>query len=270
MKNRLYQAAMIYAQRLGWAVLPLHSVRNGRCTCGRLDCKSPGKHPLISNGVRGATKDLATIKQWWSKWPWANIGIATGKVSGFFVVDIDGEEGEDSIKDLVAEQGPLPDTVEQITGSGGRHILFRYPANKSIPNKVGFFKGVDIRSDGGYVVAAPSIHISGRKYQWEVSSRPLEVEIAEAPEWLLRIIIDNPEKDGANIDWSKTILAIPKGRRNDTIARYTGRLLAHGITAKETYILMLALNRFVCQPPLQGKEVETIVKSILKKEGEKT
>lgn len=183
-------------------------------------------------------------------------------------MDIDGEEGEDSIKDLVAEQGPLPDSIEQITGGGGRHILFKYPAY-SIPNKVGIVNHVDIRSDGGYVVAAPSIHISGRKYQWEISARPLEVEMAEAPEWLLRMIAIKNEKDKANTDWSQVIQNIPHGQRNDTIARYTGRLLSHGISARETYILVMALNRFVCNPPLQDKEVETIVKSILKKEGEK-
>src|SRR5436853_4022810 len=76
-----------------WFVLPLHSMRNGVCSCGNRDCKSPAKHPRTPNGEKDATIDPARIKEWWAKWPDANLGVATGP-SNLIVIDIDGEEGE--------------------------------------------------------------------------------------------------------------------------------------------------------------------------------
>jgi hypothetical protein len=83
----MLDAALAYAQR-GWAVLPLHTVRNGQCSCGNTTCSSPGKHPHTTHGVKDATTDKATIEQWWSQWPEANIGIATGAISRLVVLDV--------------------------------------------------------------------------------------------------------------------------------------------------------------------------------------
>ena len=263
------KAALIYAKFLQWSVLPLHSIKAGKCTCGRSDCSSPGKHPLIPNGVRGATKDPRVIKQWFTRWPFANIGIATGERSGFFVLDIDGEIGADSLRDLEAEHGKLPDTVEQITGSGGRHLLFRYPRGRQILNKVGLRDHVDIRSTGGYIVVPPSLHVSGNSYEWEASSRPLEVKMSDAPAWLLQLVVSQRKPPAQDEDWPGLISEIREGARNQTLARYAGRLLAHGIGGKETLYLILALNSFACKPPLPDEEVTTIVSSICQKELQK-
>ena len=261
-----FNAAMAYAERLGWAVLPLHSVKDGRCTCGRSGCPSPGKHPLTENGVKDASKDTATITQWWQHWPWANVGIATGKVSGFFVLDIDGPEGEENLRDLEAKHGNLPNTVEQLTGNG-IHILFRYPEGRSIGNKVGIAPHVDMRGDGGYIVAAPSLHISGKQYTWEVSSRPDDVEIAEAPGWLLELL--QQQITGGKLtpeDWK---CDIPEGQRNQELTRRAGSLLARGLPAGEVLTMLLAWNERHCKPPLPEREVKTIVESISKKEAQK-
>lgn len=263
------KAALVYAAKLQWSVLPLHSIKAGKCTCGRVECSSPGKHPLICNGVRGATKDPRVIKQWFTRWPFTNIGIATGERSGFFVLDIDGEIGADSLRDLEAEHGKLPDTVEQITGGGGRHLLFRYHLGREIANKVSFRPGLDIRGDGGYIVVPPSVHVSGNKYTWEVSSRPLEVEMAEPPGWLLKLVSKEKRTPAQDADWPGLISEICEGARNETLARYAGRLLAHGIGGKETLHLILALNSFACKPPLPDEEVITIVSSICRKELQK-
>ena len=236
------KAAMVYAAKLQWAVLPLHSIKDGRCTCGRVECSSPGKHPLICNGVRGATKDPRVIKQWWYRWPFANVGIAAGRPSGFFVVDVDGAPGADSLWELEAEHGKLPDTIEQVTGSGGRHLLFKHPDKLAVPNKVGLRPGLDIRGDGGYIVVAPSVHASGRMYAWEISSQPLEVEMADPPAWLLELVSREKKTQAQAVDWPGLISEICEGARNETLARYAGRLLAHGIGGKETLYLILALN----------------------------
>lgn len=84
----MLKAALAYAQKLKWAVLPLHTVKNGQCSCGRPDCTSPGKHPRVARGVHDATTDPSVIIGWWRRWPNANIGIRTGAASGFFVVDV--------------------------------------------------------------------------------------------------------------------------------------------------------------------------------------
>ena len=268
MTNRM-KAALIYAKKLQWSVLPLHSIKAGKCTCGRSDCSSPGKHPLIPNGVRGASKNPEAIKQWWYRWPFANVAVATGRPSGFFVLDVDGAEGADSLRDLEAEHGKLPDTVEQITGGGGRHLLFRYHLGREIANKVSVRPGLDIRGDGGYIVVSPSIHISGRRYEWEVSSRPFEAEMADPPAWLLKLVSREKKTQAQAVDWPGLISKICEGARNQTLARYAGRLLAHGIGGKETLYLILALNSFACKPPLPDEEVITIVSSICRKELQK-
>ncbi len=255
---------MAYATRLGWAVLPLHSVVDGLCTCGNLNCPSPGKHPLTKRGVKDASKDPAQIIKWWQRWPWANVGVATGQVSGLFVLDIDGEAGEESLRGLEAEHGKLPDTVEQLTGSGGRHLLFKHPAGQVIGNKVRIAPGLDVRGEGGYIVVAPSTHASGRQYAWEVSSRPGEVEVAEAPGWLLGLLREeSPRRRLAPEEWQ---VDIPEGQRNVELTRRAGSLLAKGIPPGEVLTMLKAWNEVHCKPPLPEEEVERIVKSIAGRE----
>ena len=120
--------------------------------------------------------------------PDCNIGIATGAVSGFFVLDVDnkdGKDGEASLRELEAKHGLLPTTIEVITGEG-RHAWFRIGEHGAIRNSAGTIApGLDIRGDGGYVIAPPSIHPSGKRYEWSVDSND---EFAEAPEWLHELI----------------------------------------------------------------------------------
>lgn len=155
--------AHAYAGRR-WHVLPLYTVRDGVCTCCQ-DCgKNAGKHPCVKGGFKVATTDSRQIEEWWRKWPGANIGIATGVVSGLVVPDIDGEEGLALLKSLVARHGPLPRTPTVKTARGW-HFYFALPASGvSIPCSAG--GGLDVRGDGGYVVAPPSVHASGHVYRW--------------------------------------------------------------------------------------------------------
>ena len=255
------EAALIYANRFKWAVLPLHSIEGGRCTCGRADCSSPGKHPRTLRGVKDATTEIAIIRDWWYEWPNANVGIATGATSGFFVLDVDGEEGEKSLRELEKQHGALPETVESITGGGGRHLFFRWPG-RAIKNKVALAPGLDIRADGGYIVAPPSNHTSGRRYEWKYLD---EMPLAEAPMWLIDMLSDNTAY-GITAKPKATDMVlegVPKGARDTTLFRYACRLRAQGLKREEAEILVLEAAA-KCKPPFPENEALAKVDSAWK------
>jgi hypothetical protein len=153
--SRLGRAATIYAIELGWRVFPLHSIIDGACSCGSAACTGtkPGKHPRTPRGCLDATADPAQIRAWWTQWPEANVGVATG--GGLVVIDIDPRHGgEEGFDDVVERLGRLPDTVEAVTGSRGRHIYLRVPEGVEVRNSASALApGVDVRGEGGYVVA---------------------------------------------------------------------------------------------------------------------
>jgi hypothetical protein len=187
--SEMMQSALAYAS-YDWAVFPVHGIRKGKCTCGRSNCTSPGKHPLTKHGFKDATTDPAIVAAWWKKQPWANIAIATGVKSGrLMVIDLDSkpEQGIDGEETWRQSANDVPDTIEVLTGGGGRHIYFTYPNEvdmKSGTNVLG--DGVDLRADGGYVLVPPSLHASGKRYEWEASSDPIDgVPVAPAPLWSL-------------------------------------------------------------------------------------
>jgi len=266
--NPCARAAQAYAAKFGWHVLPLHSVRTGRCTCNRADCVSAAKHPLTLHGVADASKDPSTIAAWWRRWPFANIGIATGQVSGIVVLDVDGPEGEESLRALEDQHGPLMETVEALTGGGGRHVLFAHPGHP-VPNKVALAPGLDVRGDHGYIVAPPSSHASGRRYTWELSSRPGEVPLAACPPWLLDLIGGGQERAVGTPpdDWRKLVLGgVTEGQRNQTIARLAGHLLRRYVDPYVVLSLIQSWNKAKCRPPLSNDEVAATVDSVARAE----
>ena len=189
--------ALAYAA-IGWAVLPLHSINaEGRCSCGKpvgyKKCK-PGKHPRLFTGLKEASKDPEKINTWWRQWPDANIGIVTGKISGMWVLDVDvgeGKFGDDTLDKLIAEHGPLPETVSALTGGGGTHYVFAYPEDGA-RSSTNVFPDIDSRGDGGYIIVEPSNHVSGGVYGWDAEADPLEGgQILPAPEWLAKVVSKN-------------------------------------------------------------------------------
>lgn len=205
-----HKAAEFYIA-LGWPVIPIWPIHNGRCACGNPDCKSPGKHPigrLVPNGVKDATCDLAVITAWWNRYSDANIATATGAPSGAFAVDIDPHKGgDDSWADLEAQYGRV-DTVEQQTGGGGMHYLFQHvPGLGNSSGKLG--PGIDTRGDGGYILLPPSSHISGRRYEWEVSSHPGKTKLAPIPDWLLDLLRESGEAE-TTVSFDADATAVPE------------------------------------------------------------
>lgn len=182
----MLRAALWYA-RSGIHVLPLHSIGDhGQCTCGKPDCKYTGKHPRTNKGVWDATTDPAQIRRWWRQWPNANIGISCGP-SGLIILDLD------EYKRAYAGDGLLGDadldTVTVITGGGGRHVWYRAPAGERLGNRTGNLPaGIDVRGHGGYVVAAPSLHVSGNRYSFLEGHEHTRHAIAPLPAWLADLL----------------------------------------------------------------------------------
>ena len=145
------------------------------------------KTPLTPNGFKAATRFPRIIERWWSDWPDAAVGLPTGEKTGFFALDIDnkpgGANGFDWLAEMEAEHGPLPDTARVTSPNGGLHIYFKYVVGTR--NRGALGAGVDIRSEGGYVLAAGSTMANGRSYKWETDTR----EIADAPAWLLDLLL---------------------------------------------------------------------------------
>jgi bifunctional DNA primase/polymerase-like protein len=181
--SRLRAAALHYAAN-GWPVLPLHTpTRDGRCSCDRHDCPKPGKHPRNRHGLRDATLEAAQVRTWWTRWPHANIGIATGRL---LILDIDGDTGHAALAALERAHAPLPSTLAASTGRGA-HLYFD-AGERRIANSAGRLgEGLDVRGRGGYVVVPPSLHAHGHRYRWVNRAVP-----APLPEWLAELLASAP------------------------------------------------------------------------------
>ena len=188
-------AAFAY-RGLGWAVIPVHTPVVGGCSCGREDCPSPGKHPRVrwqAYAQRGP--GIEEIRGWWRTWPDANLGVVTGRVSGIAVLDVDPRSGGDAaLAGFEARWGPLPPTAETLTGGGGRHVWLD-PAGAGLPSAM-LAPGLELKAEGGAVVAPPSVHASGRRYAWRKARAPWERAPAPVPGWLASLAGGTDGADG--------------------------------------------------------------------------
>lgn len=243
----MYDAAIEYAKK-GFAVFPL---------------KYRDKVPLTRNGCKDATTDAAQIKSWWQKYPNANIGLATGAVSqNVFVIDLDidedrGIDGYHSLEDWQREHGDFPETWTAITGRGGYHLYYR--GNGKIKNRAGIIDGVDIRGNGGYVVAPPSIHKNGNRYEWEYS--PDEFELAKADNNVMYFLNHDDHRQSASFTMPNIVSA---GQRNQMLFRFACMMQAKGASDQSVFAATMAENESSCSPPLTEQEVRIIVSSATK------
>ena len=265
MSNDLLAAALEYAH-LGWSVLPVHTIRDGQCSCSEgAGCEHPGKHPRTQHGIKDATTDEETIRAWWHKWPDANIGILTGRESGIIALDVDPRNGgTESLEGLEQQHGSLPETVESQTGGGGRHILLSHPGgvikNENTGKLLGL--GLDFKGDNGCIVAPPSTHISGNRYCWKAAHEPGSMAVAECPSWLLAkltaLVPAAPSTNGPNGDKD----AISAGLRNSHLTSLAGSMRHRGMAPASILAALLAENEARCNPPMSKGEVEGIAKSV--------
>jgi len=200
----LLDAALSYAAR-GWPVHPLKPLM---------------KKPMFDDWPSLASTDSAVIRYWWGQTPDANIGVVTGQRSGLLVLDVDGPEGRASLEGL-----EVPATLTQDTGrlGGGQHLIYAYEGLTR--NRQGVRPGLDVRGDGGYIAAAPSIHPSGAVYRLH------EARLAPAPDWLVEEAARTSETPGnlptkATVAWPPHILALlrdPSDPENDAAVRHADR-----------------------------------------------
>lgn len=172
------QSALGYAAN-GWPVLPLYSTDGATCSCPKgANCgANAGKHPRTFNGLTAATTDPEQIRRWAEQWPESNLGVALPK--GTAAIDVDPRNGGGASMTALEEKfGPLPSACSAATGGGGLHILVKLASDDDVlPGRLG--PGIDIKQAGGYIVAFPSVHASGKQYRWIDTSLP-----EPAPAWL--------------------------------------------------------------------------------------
>lgn len=252
----LKQWALAYAKK-GLAVFPV-------CAWG--NTKEDFKKPLTKNGCRDATTNISQINKWWGKYPSANIGIATGSISGgLFVIDLDvdveqGVDGRDTLKEWEKQHGKIPDdTWVSITGRGGYHIFFK--DSSKVRNRTGLLEGIDIRGEGGYIVAPPSLHFNGRRYEWEQS--PEEFDLMASPSIVFELLNQFPENgERKSFELPETI---PDGQRTDYMVRMVCSMQAKGASDETIKVAVRTENEIKCNPPLSDKELEREVFPALKR-----
>jgi hypothetical protein len=229
-------------------------------------CMPRDKRPACPNGVKDASADPDVIARWWQARPDCNVAVATGAVSGVFAVDVDGMDGELGLRRLEAEHGALPATVEAITGAG-RHLYFKMP-QLPVRNSAGrIATGIDVRGDGGYIIAPPSIHPGGRRYHWSVDSA---TSFAAAPEWLLAKLSSSPGNAALPTpaaEWRDLVRdGVGEGQRNQALTRLAGYLLRRHVDPLVALELLTTWNEARCQPPLEVAELGVVIDSIAGRE----
>jgi bifunctional DNA primase/polymerase-like protein/AAA domain-containing protein len=257
--NPLLEAAIRYAGR-GWPVFPLRWVENGECSCGNPKCgRDAGKHPLTHNGLKDASTDEQQIRAWWQKYPQANVAIRTGTASNLVVLDIDKAETKEQLRELLGY-----DIIEGPSVKTGKawQCYFRHPGVK-VPSRIAIIPGLDVRADGAYVVAPPSLHANGNSYSWIIE--PAD-NLPALPVKLLELIQSNKNGLGTRepLDMAGMLAGVPQGKRNDVLFRAACKLRALNLPLElaEKWITEAAKN---CVPPYDERDPIEIVRQVYEK-----
>ena len=261
--------AICYAE-LGFSVIPVHNIVNGNCSCGSPKCKAKGKHPRFKwTEQQKKPYTVDELKKIWEKYPNANVGIVTGPVSNILVLDIDGEDGIKSLESVGLPIEDLPISPSVNTGGGGMHIYYRYPETGDAQTKAGVLPNVDIRGKGGFVVAPPSVHLSGDKYEWVEGRSIADIDPIDAD---LSLIFDEAPTEAkqpksGTLWFERLISGVDEGKRNEAATRLAGRYLQKGLSKVEVKFMLMAWNN-VNIPPMTEKEIDQVIKSVTKIDAE--
>ena len=272
--EQLASGSAWYAKH-GWKILPCYGLNNGgRCTCGgsHTEPKDVGKHPAIGEWQNKASSDEYTVRTWWENQPENNVAVAC-KNSGLVVIDIDprsgGIESFEKFQELLNYD--LPQTVEALTGKyvrngvehRGRHIFFKCsPDEKLIGNlKNANLPGIDIKHNG-YVMLAPSRHGSGVNYEWVEGHAPWQIEVADAPDSLMKTIRKGGSRSSmalGDTDWN-WVDGLDFGSERVEIAKMLEEGIDEGSRAVDVYKLACAIaNKFGVDTPEKRLMIETMM-----------
>jgi len=245
-------------------------------------CKVPAIWTWAEYQERQPSKE--EVNQWFDENPDANIAIVTGAVSGIVTFDLDSEHAVE----YAEKQGGFPDTVKVKTGKG-YHLYMQHPEFE-IRNSVNKRLDIDIRADGGYVVAPPSIHGSGERYDWEEGYSIHEIEPASCSPWMIDYLknvaekantpkparqmapkpsntVDRASKQGSEGDYTDILNnGAVEGMRNHTATKLTGHLLAKGISSDEVWSMLKLWNSTRNSPSLDESELRRTFESVAKLE----
>jgi hypothetical protein len=244
----------------GWRVMPLHHIEGGVCTCHKATCRTPAKHPRILDPLNRATTDEAQLREWWSIWPKANIGVATGEKSKVIALDVDPRNGgNETLKKILTEHGELPEKVAVRTGGKGFHLLFEHPgghwpntqSSPDRPSPIG--QGLDFRGDGGLIVAVGSEHISGGVYEWLY---PPNGHLPKAPQWLLDRLRNRRTSTVVVGDGESSIL---EGSRHPALRAWACQMRGKGMSKAGIRAALFAENAARFAEPKPDDEVERLV-----------
>jgi putative DNA primase/helicase len=265
----------------GWKILP---------------CSPNAKKPLLKDWPKRASSDLSTIREWATQNLGCNWGVATGPVSGVFILDLDGAahgvDGRETLAEVERQHCSLPHTLTVLTGGGGEHRYFKYPANRDIrnsdskSNRLG--AGLDVRGVGGQAIVPPSVHESGRTYRWADPGFP----VADAPDWLLELVSTPPHGLESPGEISKptrppTLKAAPrfddpqsrrighrpkprfkvlvKWERRPNLFRHACALRRSGAEQSEIEGRLISLNEQCCKPPLPREKISEIATDVARR-----
>lgn len=227
------------------------------------------KRPATKHGVNDWTDDADSVRSWWLDHPDHNIGIACGTPSGGLIVldfDVDEDKDKDGLSTLYAWErvhGELPETAVSITGRGGMHYLYRTDRTNIHPS-VNHELSVDVRSDGSYIVAPPSVHENGRRYEWQDSPEDTPIATASGNVYdFVDHVQRNGGQDETKKDNGKFRLPdeIKEGGRDNTLFKYASHLRAIGRSDEEIMAAVAGVNAMRCKPPMSASDVERIVRS---------
>jgi len=210
----------------------------------------PDKKPLTDHGWKDATQTQSGVREYWTRWPDAGIALVT---NGLMVLDFDAKNGGLKSKtSMEAKYGPLPRTRAHRTGGGGEHWIYLNPNGADVRSTVIFagYKGVDLRANGGYIVAPPSQHESGRRYEVLDDS-----EIAPAPIWLLDLVT---KKRTRSLQAATDSQPIVEGQRNSGLTSIAGSMRRNGMAREAIEAALLEVNQRQCSPPLPVTFFKTI------------
>lgn len=256
----LGMAALRYVE-LGFAVIPLHARE---------------KKPAAKHGLNNWTDNPEQVRMWWGENPECNVGIVCGQVShGLLVIDCDmdeasGKDGCATLDEWETTHGELPPTCCAVTGSGGMHYLYR--TGQSVRPSANAKSAVDIRCEGSYIVAPPSVHPNGTRYRWEVA--PWEREVADADANVMDFV-DSMQRNGRVDDVTgapdeRRGFHLPelivKGERDNVLFRYASQLREFGRSDEEIRLLVFAANQTRCDEPMPDEDVQRICRSVTRYE----
>lgn len=219
------------------------------------------KVPWTQRGLNDWDTDKDNIRDFWRNHPTANVGVTCGAPShGLVAIDLDthgDSNGMETLRSWEVEHGELPETVTVITGSGGRHLLYR--CGREVRNSANEAVGVDVRGDGGFIVAPPSIHPNGEAYEWSISPEDMDVATANGQvyEFIDFVRPSRERHEGERFELPESI----DGNRNDTLFRYAASLRSRGLSEPEILQLVTVANQTRCKPQLGDAEVRKLVGS---------